>query len=227
MPRLLIAIACLLISALAIAACSSDDDSDGPDATPTPSETAEPGDATDAPTPDATATAEPDGPATSFADGEHIVGTDIEPGTYRSSASTTSSDPSDSCFWQRLSGFSGEVSDSITSRLVNDPTVVTIVDSDAGFFSQNCGAWSPADSAITSSLTDPFSGGTFIVGTDIAAGPWRHDASDQCFWQRLSGFSGDLDEIITEHSDDPQIVEISESDAGFFSEDCGTWTRTD
>ena len=223
MARLLIAIACLLISALAIAACGSDDDSDGPDATPTPAETVEPGDATDAPSPDATATTEPDGPATSFGDGEHVVGTDIEPGTYRSSASTTSSN---SCFWQRLSGFGG-MSDSITSRLVNDRTVVTIVESDAGFFSQNCGTWSPADSAITASLTDPFGGGTFIVGTDIAAGPWRHDASGQCFWQRLSGFSGDLDEIITEHSDDPQVVEIAESDAGFFSADCGTWTKVD
>jgi hypothetical protein len=220
MPRLLIAIACLLISALAIAACSSDDDGDGPDATPTPAETVEPGDATDAPTPDATA--EPDSPATSFGDGSHVVGTDIEPGTYRSSASTTTSD---SCFWQRQSGFG--MSNAIASRLVNNQTVVTIVDSDAGFFSQNCGTWSPADSAVTASLTDPFSGGTFIVGTDIAAGPWRHDASGQCFWQRLSGFSGELDEIITEQSDDPQVVEIAETDAGFFSEDCGTWTRAD
>ncbi len=221
MPRLLIAIACLLISALAIVACSSDDDSDDPDATATPAETAEPGNATNAPTLDATA--EPDGPATSFGDGQHVVGTDIEPGTYRSSASTTTSN---SCFWNRLSGF-GEMGNSITARLVNNQTVVTIVDSDAGFFSQNCGTWSPADSAVTASLTDPFSGGTFIVGTDIAAGPWRHDAPGQCFWQRLSGFSGDLDEIITEQSDDPQVVEIAETDAGFFSEYCGTWTRAD
>ena len=223
MLRAFLALTSTLIIVAALAACSSDDDSDDPDATPTLAETVEPGDATDGPTPAANVTAEPDAPATSFGDGEHIVGTDIEPGTYRSSASTTASN---SCFWQRLSGF-GSMSNAITSRLVNDPTVVTIVDSDAGFFSQNCGTWSPADSPVTVSLTDPFSGGTFIVGTDIAAGPWRHGASGQCFWQRLSGFSGELDEIITEHSDDPEIVEIAESDAGFFSVDCGTWTKAD
>ena len=91
------------------------------------------------PTPPAepTPTPEPIGPATTFGDGIHIVGTDIESGTYRSS-------PPDSCYWARLSGFSGD-SDDIIANDNSVAPVVTIFATDIGFESSRCGTWTRID----------------------------------------------------------------------------------
>jgi hypothetical protein len=72
-----------------------------------------------------------------------------------------------------------------------------------------------------------FGNGTWIVGTDIAPGLWRNDdSSDLCLWQRLSGFSGEFEDVITSGlSEDVVTVEISESDSGFSAQDCGVWTK--
>lgn len=77
---------------------------------------------------------ESDGPSTSFSDGTHVVGTDIEPGTYRNDSET--------CYWERLSGFSGTSDDRITNDFNRGGnSIVTIDPSDAAFKSQNCGNW--------------------------------------------------------------------------------------
>jgi hypothetical protein len=70
-----------------------------------------------------------------------------------------------------------------------------------------------------------FGDGTFIVGSDIVAGTYRtREDSGACYWERLSGFSGD-DTIANELTDYVTIVTIASSDAGFKTEDCGTWTN--
>jgi hypothetical protein len=74
----------------------------------------------------------PPAPVTVFGTGMYQVGTHIAPGTYQSDA-----DP-DSCYWERLRGFSGEFSDLITNDF---STIVTIAPSDAGFSSSRCGTW--------------------------------------------------------------------------------------
>lgn len=77
---------------------------------------------------------ESDGPSTSFSDGTHVVGTDIEPGTYRNDSET--------CYWERLSGFSGTSADRITNDFNRGGnSIVTIDPTDAAFKSQNCGNW--------------------------------------------------------------------------------------
>lgn len=73
---------------------------------------------------------------TSFGDGMFIVGTDIEPGTYKSSGSGTDY----SCYWARLKGFSGELGD-IVANEISGNTRVTIATSDKGFSSTGCGTW--------------------------------------------------------------------------------------
>ena len=73
--------------------------------------------------------------ASSFGNGTWIVGEDIEPGTYRTAGR-------DGCYWERLSGFSGESSDRITNGFPDaDPAIVTIAVSDAGFLSEDCARW--------------------------------------------------------------------------------------
>ena len=156
--------------------------------------------------------------ATSFGDGTFVVGTDIQPGTYRSANGQ-------GCYWERESGFSGSLADIIANDFVNAPTIVTIAPSDQGFKSDGCGAWSPAAGAITSSPSAPFTDGTYLVGIDIAPGTWRAPGGDGCYWQRLSGFGGTLGEIIA--NDNPSgsvIVTIAASDTGFSTSSCGAWS---
>ena len=73
-----------------------------------------------------------------------------------------------------------------------------------------------------------FGDGIHIIGTDIEPGTYRSAGGDGCYYARLRGFGGTLDEIIAnELSDGPSIVEISQRDKGFSSKGCGTWTKID
>ena len=70
-----------------------------------------------------------------------------------------------------------------------------------------------------------FPDGEFRVGTDIAAGTYRATGGEDCYWARLSGFGGTLDEIIANEIGVAQpIVTIQPSDVGFTSSRCGTWS---
>jgi hypothetical protein len=69
-----------------------------------------------------------------MADGSWRVGIDIEPGTYRTEGA-------DTCYWKRLSGFTGEFGDILANGIPKGPVVVTILPSDAGFTSSRCGIW--------------------------------------------------------------------------------------
>src|SRR3989339_878295 len=72
-----------------------------------------------------------------------------------------------------------------------------------------------------------FKDGTFVVGKDIQAGTYRtRKAARSCYYSRLSGFSGELDDIVSnELTSASAIVTISDSDKGFKSAGCGTWTK--
>jgi zinc-ribbon domain len=71
---------------------------------------------------------------TSFGAGAYIVGTDIEPGTYRNSGGNN-------CYYERLRGFNGGMNAIIANGGSNHPSIVTIAPTDAGFQSQGCGTW--------------------------------------------------------------------------------------
>jgi hypothetical protein len=71
----------------------------------------------------------------SFGPGDYIVGTDLEPGTYRDSG------PGQSCYYARLSGFTHALSDVIANNNTTSPAIVTVAPSDRGFTSAGCGAW--------------------------------------------------------------------------------------
>ena len=44
--------------------------------------------------------------------------------------------------------------------------------------------------------SDSFIDGTWLVGEDISAGRYRAMTDGDCYWERLSGLSGELDDII-------------------------------
>jgi hypothetical protein len=72
-----------------------------------------------------------------------------------------------------------------------------------------------------------FGEGTKKVGQDIAPGTYRGNLdSDFCYWERLKGFSGELDDIIANNNaTSHEVVTIKETDVGFNSSDCGEWTQ--
>jgi hypothetical protein len=59
----------------------------------------------------------------------------------------------------------------------------------------------------------------------VAPGLWRNnDSSESCYWERLSGFSWQLKDIIAnEISNSIQTVRIGAGDVGFHASRCGTW----
>jgi hypothetical protein len=154
-----------------------------------------------------------------FGDGTYQVGKDIKAGTYRTRIG------SPGCYYARLKGFGGSIDDIIANDNTDAPAVVTIKASDKGFMSQNCGTWTKDLSQITTSKTS-FDDGIFIVGTDIKPGTYKDTGGDSCYYARLRGFGGTIDDIITNNNvSAPTIVTISSSDKGFQSKGCGTWTK--
>jgi hypothetical protein len=67
-------------------------------------------------------------------DGTYIVNVDIAPGLWKS-------DGAGSCYWARLSNFSGTLKAIIANDNATGPTFVQIGVGDTGFLSSGCGTW--------------------------------------------------------------------------------------
>lgn len=194
-------------------------DSAGP---PTPTPTEPPPTAIPTHTPTIAARATPIPAPSTFGAGTFLVGSQLDPGTYRTRAIP------DGCYWERLSGLSGDLDDIIANDFTNGLSVVTILPSDRAFSSSRCGLWSTDLSRVTASASGPIAlEGTLIVNTDISPGLWRSAGGDGCYWERLSGFSGNLGDIISNDftTGGQVLVQVLASDRGFSSSRCGTWTR--
>lgn len=91
-------------------------------------------------------------------------------------------------------------------------------------------AASPLPAAETASPSQSqavtFKDGTYQVGKDIQAGTYRtRSQASLCYWKRLSGFGGTLDETISSvMAAGYAVVTIAPSDKGFTSSGCGTWS---
>ena len=74
-----------------------------------------------------------------------------------------------------------------------------------------------------------FGSGVHQVNIDIQPGTYRNsDSSPGCYWARLSGFDGEVGDIIAdENTDEITMLTISDSDVGFESKGCGSWTMVD
>ena len=163
-------------------------------------------------------------PGQPFGDGTHVVGSAVAPGRYRARPS------GGACSWTRLSKFGGSYGNDtgVVGRwwVRGRSEVVDIASTDAGFYSSGCGTWSP-ELVPELSPGEPFTGGTYLVDTDLPPGRYRATTADpdSCYWARLSGFGGAGDVIASsEFRGTSFIVEIEPSDAGFSTDpDCGAW----
>jgi hypothetical protein len=73
-----------------------------------------------------------------------------------------------------------------------------------------------------------FGPGTYLVGRQIEAGTYQAPGGSNCYFERRSDTSSDLDGIIAnEWSTDKsqQIVTIDPTDVAFKSSGCGRWTK--
>jgi len=68
-----------------------------------------------------------------------------------------------------------------------------------------------------------FGDGTFLVGDDIEPGVYRASGGASCYWERVAGLSGELDDILANGNTEFPIVEIRSDDLGFTSAECGGW----
>lgn len=213
-----------LVIALAMAAC--DASFAQPSADPESSSAEESAMASDMAHSDAPqASSSPDRDDRTFGDGDHIVGSDIRPGTYRIR------DSASLCYWERLSGFGGTLGEIIANGSGSGFFTVTIKKGDAGFSSSGCGTWTTDLSAVVPRRGPIDDEGVFIVGTDVAPGTWRSSGGGGfgCYAARLSGFSGALGDVIANDlsTDGGLVITIQRSDKGFETNGCGTWTKVD
>ncbi len=164
------------------------------------------------PTTPATATPEPT-PVPGYRAGTHAVGRDITPGIY---AGRAGEGLFDSCYWARLSGVSGELDDIIANDNANGQFYIHVLESD-GYLEVGCRIvpieeWPLPDEPSTS--VEP---GMHLVGRDIAPGTYQGEAGtgllDSCYWGRLSGLSGELDDIIAnDNANGSFYVSVSPTD---------------
>lgn len=169
--------------------------------------------------PTTTTTTLPPGPQPVFGSGIQVVGEDIEPGIYETGLLGEGAFAG--CYWERLAGFSGDFDDIIANNNAINHDVVEIADSDTAFDS-NCDAWYELTALDEPLETIPE--GKWVVGVHIESGLYQADGGENCYWERLSGVSGEFDDLIA--NDLPSgsaIVEIAASDYAFNSSGCGEW----
>lgn len=156
-------------------------------------------------------------PVPAFGPGTQIVGEDVEPGIYETGIVTDIL----GCGWDRLSGLSGEAGDIIAGSPVENHGVAEIMATDAAF-DTDCEAWYPLTQVDPLMTTIPE--GTWVLGTHITPGTYQAPGGNNCTWERLSGVSGEPEDVIaTEQPTGQAEVEIEPGDFAFDSVGCGDW----
>ena len=148
-------------------------------------------------------------PAVSFGDGEHRVGVDIAPGSYRTTTAT------DECVWS----FGDWLPDGGAAASM---AIALIGPDHATFASSRCGVWEkdPPPIAVPG---QPFGDGAWFVGSEVEPGRYRAAApADGCRWERMGaygwpGAGGAPKSKIG--------IWIRLEDTAFFSRGCGVWER--
>lgn len=85
-----------------------------------------------------------------------------------------------------------------------------------------------AEGAVAKAKRESFLDGTYRIPADMKPGRYQTrgpaDVDGFCYWERLSGFSGDGDEIIANGNPSGQgIVTIKKTDKGFGTSGCQAW----
>ncbi|WP_030739859.1 hypothetical protein [Streptomyces sp. NRRL S-31] len=157
-------------------------------------------------------------------DGEYQVGSDVRPGTYRTTGNTDGM-----CYWERAKDASGEMDSLLANDNVSGTSYVTVKATDKLFKSTGCEDWEAVDPKAkgTPATSMDGDGGMFKVGTDIAPGTYKSTGGgDSCYWERTKDADHGLGSIIANNNvTGTAVVTISPSDAYFKTNDCGDWKK--
>ncbi|MFF4711466.1 hypothetical protein ACFY2V_08665 [Streptomyces eurythermus] len=161
-------------------------------------------------------------------DGDYRVGTDIEPGTYR-----TTGDTDGSCSWERAGDASGGPDSTLADGHVTGTGYVTIKATDKVFRTNGCADWEAVDPTAPTAKGTPAAsmdgdGGMFKVGTDIAPGTYQStgNADGSCHWERAKDAEGGTGSILArDNVTGTAVVTISASDGYFETDGCGDWKK--
>ena len=138
----------------------------------------------------------PSQPLTDIGTGMYIVGRDIAAGIY---AGNAGSDIGDSCYWERLSGASGGFGDIIANDNAIGQFYVEVKSTDS-YFTVRCEVTTLSEWPVPSQPLTTLESGMYLVDRDISPGTYSGQAGDtildSCYWERLSGVSGDFSELI-------------------------------
>jgi len=161
-------------------------------------------------------------------DGDFRVGSDIKPGTYR-----TTGNSDGMCYWERAKDAKGETDSIIANDNVSGTSYVTVKATDKIFKSNGCKDWEAVDLKAkakgTPASTMAGDGGMFRVGADIAPGTYRStgNADDSCYWERAKDAEQSLHSIIANNNvTGTAVVTISASDGYFKTTGCKDWKKT-
>ncbi|SOD86044.1 hypothetical protein [Streptomyces sp. Ag109_G2-15] len=158
-------------------------------------------------------------------DGDYQVGSDIKPGTYRTTGNTDGM-----CYWERAKDASGETDSVLANDNVTGTSYVTVKPGDKLFKSTGCNDWeavAPKAKGTPASSMDG-DGGMFKVGTDIAPGTYKSSGNtdDSCYWERAKDAEQGLDSVIANNNvTGTAVVTISSTDAYFKTTGCGVWKK--
>ncbi|MDH6550762.1 hypothetical protein M2161_004323 [Streptomyces sp. SAI-133] len=159
-------------------------------------------------------------------DGDFQVGSDVKPGTYR-----TTGNSDGMCYWERAKDASGETDSLLANDNVTGTSYVTVKATDKLFTSSDCNDWEAVDTKAKGSPATRMSGdgGMFLVGADIAPGTYRStgNTDDSCYWERTKDAEHGVDSIIANNNvNGTAVVKIGASDAYFKTTGCKDWKRT-
>jgi len=139
----------------------------------------------------------------------------IAPGNYQTAGGLD-------CYWERDRNLTGTENAILASDDLIGPGVVTILPTDAGFKTENCGTWSPLPA--TGPQSKSFGDGAYAVGITIAAGTYVTAGGSHCYWEQDQDYTGDKSSIISNHNTfGPVTLAIPASTREFKTQGCGTW----
>ncbi|MFJ9537233.1 hypothetical protein ACIRPX_08270 [Streptomyces sp. NPDC101225] len=159
-------------------------------------------------------------------DGDFRVGSDIKPGTYR-----TTGNSDGMCYWERAKDAKGEVDSILANDNVSGTSYVTVKATDKLFKSSGCKDWEAVDLGAKGTPASRMAGdgGMFRVGSDIKPGTYRStgNADDSCYWERAKDAGHSLGSIIANNNvTGTAVVTISSSDGYFKTTGCHDWQKT-
>ncbi|MDP9609482.1 hypothetical protein [Streptomyces demainii] len=170
---------------------------------------------------------EPKKTKTAFSgDGTLQVGTDVRPGTYRTTGNTNGM-----CYWERAKNSSGQPDAILANDNVTGSSYVTIKASDKIFTSQGCEDWEAVPATASGTPKTEMAGdGMYRVGADIAPGTYKstgNGSDNGCYWERTKDALHGIDSIIAnDNASGNAIVTIGAQDGYFKTNGCENWKKT-